>query len=224
MLREATGLQRVGDRIVGVIHEGGVVSCQNVILATGAWVYHSRAWIDFPVPVRPLHGEVLHVRLSGKPMDIFVMTARHGPILPRRDGILMVGSIGGVSMTGAEVDTRHVFDPRDERPPEYDLEPKAENRDFMLERAVRVMPAIEDAELVAHLAGVRPLCADRMPLIGAVPGLQGVYLATGHGTKGIHLAPITGQIVADLVLRGQSGLPASIAAFSPDRFAHVHRN
>ena len=225
LLREATGLQREGNRIVGVTYPGGAVSCESVVLATGAWVHRARAWLDFPVPVRPLHGEVLHVRLPGEPMRVFVMTARHGPLLQRRDGILMVGSIGGVSMTGADVDTRHVFDPRDNIPPDFDLEPKAANRDHMLERAVRVMPAIEEAQLVAHLAGVRPLCADRMPLIGAVPGLEGVYLATGHGTKGIHLAPITGRIVADLIVRGRSDVPVPVAAFSPGRFAYLlHAN
>jgi len=54
---------------------------------------------------------------------------------------------------------------------------------------------------VAHLAGVRPLSADRMPLIGPVPTIEGVYLAAGHGTKGIHLAPVTAEIVAAMVVR-----------------------
>lgn len=219
--REATGLKRRGNRVVGVEYPGGEVACDTVVLAMGAWVGAARAWLDFPVPVKPLHGEVLHVRLPGEPMRVFVLTARHGPLLPRRDGILMVGSIGGVSMSGMDVDTKHVFDPHDEGPWEFDLEPKTANRDFMLERAVRVMPAVEEAELIAHLAGVRPLCADRMPLIGPVPGLDGVHLATGHGTKGIHLAPITGRITADLVVRGRTDVPVPVEAFSPERFAFL---
>ena len=81
------------------------------------------------------------------------------------------------------------------------------------------MPAIENAELVSHLAGVRPLCADRMPLIGPVPGWWGVSLATGHGTKGIHLAAITGKAVAQLIVYGKSDLPVPLEALSPARFA-----
>ncbi|MBI4336584.1 MAG: FAD-dependent oxidoreductase [Chloroflexi bacterium] len=219
LLREATGLQAQGDRVTGVKYPGGVVECGAVVVAAGAWSAIARGWLNFPIPVRPLHGQVLHVRLRGEPLRLFVLTARHGPILQRRDGILMVGSIGGVSMSGLDVDKVHVFDPRDQGPWEFDLNPSAWGKSFMLEKAVHVMPELENAELVAHLAGVRPLCADRMPLLGAVPGWRGVFLATGHGTKGIHLAPVTGRIMADLVLRGKTEAPVPVEAFSPARFA-----
>jgi D-amino-acid dehydrogenase len=89
----------------------------------------------------------------------------------------------------------------------------------MIERAVRVMPALQDAELVAHLAGVRPLCADRMPLIGPVPGLEGAWLATGHGTKGIHLAPVTAQMIGDYIVRGAPAADVPATTFLPERFA-----
>jgi glycine/D-amino acid oxidase-like deaminating enzyme len=80
------------------------------------------------------------------------------------------------------------------------------------------MEAMADAELIGHLAGVRPLSADRLPIIGPVPGLHGVILATGHGTKGIHLAPITARMVAGLVT-GAQDREAMSEAFLPDRFA-----
>ncbi len=83
------------------------------------------------------------------------------------------------------------------------------------------MPALEDAEVVDHLAGVRPLSADRMPLIGPVPGWDGVYMATGHGTKGIHLSAITGRLVADLMVRGDTDVPVPVDAFSPLRFSYL---
>lgn len=86
----------------------------------------------------------------------------------------------------------------------------------MLECTLRIMPAMEDATLVAHLAGVRPLSADRLPIIGPVPGREGVYLATGHGTKGIHLAAVTAKIVRDTVVTGQRS--SEYEAFLPSRF------
>ena len=57
-----------------------------VILAGGAWMGGVASWVDFPIPVRPRHGEVLHARLPGDPIRLFILTARHGPIAPRRDG------------------------------------------------------------------------------------------------------------------------------------------
>ena len=121
-------------------------------------------------------------------------------------------------MSGMDVDAKHVFDPWDRSPPLFDLAPREENAQVMIERALKVMDAMQDAELIGHLAGVRPLSADRMPIIGRVPGLRGVILATGHGTKGIHLAPITARMVAGLVTGAQDS-EAMSEAFLPDRFA-----
>ncbi len=216
---EAIGLVREGDRVVGVEHRRGTIECDHVVLAAGAWVGEAASWLGTPVPVRPLHGEVLHARLPGDPVQAFILTALHGPILPKRDGTLMVGSIGGVTMSGMDVDAKHVFDPLDTTPPDFDEGPTQVGRDTMIERAVRVMPALVDAELTGHLAGVRPLSADRMPLIGPVPGLEGAWLATGHGTKGIHLAPITAQMIAGYITRGRPEAEVPAEAFLPERFA-----
>src|SRR5450759_1072696 len=174
LLRGLTGLIREGDRVVGIEHSGGRIACDTVVLAMGAWVRQAEAWLNWPIPVRPLHGEVLNVRLPGPPLQAFILTARHGPILQRRDGIVLVGSIGGVTMSGMDVDAKHVFDPYDTSTPVFDMAPREENAEFMIERALKVVPAIAEAELVAHLAGVRPLSADRMPIVGPVPGTRGV--------------------------------------------------
>jgi glycine/D-amino acid oxidase-like deaminating enzyme len=122
-------------------------------------------------------------------------------------------------MSGMDVDAKHVFDPLDTTPPVFDEGPTQAGRDMMIERAVRVMPALADAELTAHLAGVRPLSADRMPLIGPVPELEGAWLATGHGTKGIHLAPVTARMIADYVTGGEPASDIPARAFLPERFA-----
>ena len=44
-------------------------------------------------------------------------------------------------------------------------------------------------------------------------------LATGHTTKGIHLATVTGKVIADYILRGVTEVPVDMQAFLPDRFA-----
>ena len=49
-------------------------------------------------------------------------------------------------------------------------------------------------------AGLRPLSADGLPLIGRAPGQEGLFVATGHGKLGITLAPATGAALAPLVL------------------------
>jgi D-amino-acid dehydrogenase len=64
-------------------------------------------------------------------------------------------------------------------------------------------------------AGLRPSTSDGLPLIGAVPGLDRAYLATGHGMLGVTLAPATAALLAPLVLEGRS--PPELAPFDPAR-------
>lgn len=72
----------------------------------------------------------------------------------------------------------------------------------------------EDVEL--EWVGLRPYPPDGLPVIGPAPGRKGLYVATGHGRMGITLAPVTGKLVADLVLDGIS--PPELEPFRAERF------
>lgn len=64
-------------------------------------------------------------------------------------------------------------------------------------------------------AGLRPMTADGLPLIGRAPRLPGAFVATGHGMLGVTLAPATAALLAPLVLDGRED-PA-LAPFRPTR-------
>lgn len=64
-------------------------------------------------------------------------------------------------------------------------------------------------------AGLRPATPDGLPLIGALPGLDHIYLATGHGMLGVTLAPATANLLAPLVLEGR--VAPELTPFDPAR-------
>jgi D-amino-acid dehydrogenase len=70
-------------------------------------------------------------------------------------------------------------------------------------------------ERVVPWAGLRPATPDGLPLIGALPGHDGVFLATGHGMLGVTLAPATAALLAPLVLEGRAA--PELAPFDPAR-------
>ena len=74
-----------------------------------------------------------------------------------------------------------------------------------------------DVEL--EWAGLRPYPPDGLPIVGAVPGQDGLFLATGHGRMGITLAPATGKAVAALVTEGT--LADELRPFGVDRFTRA---
>ncbi|MCH8062194.1 MAG: FAD-binding oxidoreductase, partial [Chloroflexi bacterium] len=209
VLREVTGLMIDGHRVRGVHTQSGDIFGDMVVVAAGEWSSRFGDWLEFDVPVRPLKGERLMLRYGGPPLPVLISSPKRGHMISRLDGLLSVGSTGGRD-----------YD-RKEPLPEYESNsgPTESARLELLQRAVDVFPELEDAELVEQLAGSRPLSPDRLPIIGPVPGWDGVMLATGHSTKGIHLGPITGRIVSELIVRKGNEVRADMDAFLPDRFA-----
>jgi D-amino-acid dehydrogenase len=64
--------------------------------------------------------------------------------------------------------------------------------------------------------GWRPMTSDDIPIIGAVPGRDGVWLATGHGMMGIGMSTGTGQLIADLITGRKPAIDP--APYAPARF------
>jgi D-amino-acid dehydrogenase len=63
---------------------------------------------------------------------------------------------------------------------------------------------------------LRPTSLDDSPLLGPLPGIDNVFVATGHGANGLLLGPVSGALVADLVLGREPEL--DLKPFSPARF------
>jgi D-amino-acid dehydrogenase len=68
-------------------------------------------------------------------------------------------------------------------------------------------------------SGLRPMSPDDLPVIGRVPEIGNLYIATGHGMLGLTAAPATGKLIAEMVCN----LPPHIdpKPFSMDRFRHL---
>ena len=209
LYREVTGLIGNGPTVSGVKTASGDIHCGAVVVAAGTWSRAFTRWLEFPVPVRPMKGERLLLSYPGEPLPVLISSPKRGHMISRLDGLTSVGSTGG-----RDYDRKELFWGE-----EFDRQPTETARLELLQRAVDVFPDLERAELVQQLAGSRPLSPDSKPIIGPVPGREGVLLATGHTTKGIHLGPVTGRIIADYVCRGSTSLVSDMAEFLPDRFA-----
>jgi len=140
---------------------------------------------------------------------VLISSPKRGHMISRLDGFLSVGSTGG-----RDYDQDQLYQGED-----MDRVPTETARVEIMQRAIDVFPDLENAALVEQLAGSRPLSPDRVPIIGPVPGKEGVVLATGHTTKGIHLGPSTAKAVAEYIQGGCKQVPESIKLFLPERFA-----
>ena len=194
-----------GDRVTGVALDGGDgagVEAATVLLAAGAWSA-SVAGVPDHVrpPVRPIRGQVLTLRQpSGDPL-----IARTVRGIVRGSSIYLVPRDDGRVVIGATVEERG-----------FDTTPTAGGAYELLRDALAIVPGLDDAELVAVRAGLRPGSPDDLPMIGP-SGVEGLVVATVHHRNGILLTPVTAEAVAALLTGG--AVPAEAAACDPRRFA-----
>ncbi len=198
VLREGAGVDRLltdGDRVTGVAIGGEAVRAGEVVIANGAW---ASAWSDTlhtPIPVRPVRGQMVALRTAGTGLRN-VVSSSEGYLLTKPDGLTYVGTT--VEDAG------------------YDARPTAAGIAGLLAMVPRIAPRLADATFASAWAGLRPGTSDGLPLLGRLPGWHGVTVAAGHFRDGILLAPITGELVADLLARRRPRLP--LDAFDPARF------
>jgi glycine oxidase len=185
---EVTGFLKVPGKIHGVRTGQGDLQAEVTVLAAGAWSGELGGLLGISVPVRPVKGQML--LLGTEPDSIPNMILhREEYVVPRADGKVLVGSTVEEAGFDKSVTVRSIR--------------------FLLQRAVEICPELEEAPLLGTWAGLRPGSPDRMPLIGAVPDLHGLFLATGHYRIGILLGPLTGRIMRDEILRRSSESIAS---------------
>jgi glycine oxidase len=191
-----TGLRREGGRVTGVILERDEVACSAVVLALGPWSGETSAWIDTPIDVRPLKGQILRLQAPGLPVACSVGWG-HNYATTKTDGLLWAGTT--------------------EEEAGFDEESTVEARDEIGAALMRMLPTMADAQVVYQTACLRPVTSDGLLVLGRVPGIEHVYMATGAGRKGILYGPAMGRAIADLILTGSTKI--ALEAFAPGRFA-----
>jgi sarcosine oxidase subunit beta len=202
----ATSLLIEGTQIRGVQTEGGAIHAPIVIVATGPWTRPLMQTIGFDPPIETEYHQVAilknapDVRSAGCAC-IDSVTATYF----RSDGSgkFLVGDFYG----------KRPVDPDNfpQRASETDLEE-------IIERASRRLPKLERAEVMRGVTGVYDMTPDARPLLGQVPGIEGLYLCAGFSGMGFKISPAIGLVMSELILDG-AAKTVDISAFRPTRFA-----
>lgn len=184
---------------------GDSLIANTVVIAAGPWSAQLGGIpADARPPVRPVKGEILRLRADGRhPLPTRSLRALVGGhsvyLVPRADGELVVGATA------------------EERG--FDTTVRAGAVRELLRDARAVYPGVDELELVETLAALRPGSPDNRPIIGKT-AVAGLVLATGHYRNGVLLAPVTADVVADLVT-GRDTDEALLSIASPARLAEA---
>jgi glycine oxidase len=187
------GLEVAGERAVGVRTVGGPIAADSVVLAAGAWS-GSLLPDSGMCPTPPVKGQMVLLR-AGRPLLRGIVEDGLRYLVPRDDGRVLAGA----TEEDAGFDTRTT--------------PGAV-RD-LIDLALRICPALGEAEFERAWAGLRPGSLDHLPYVGPVPGVEGLFLAAGHRRIGLQTAPGTALVMADLIAGRTPRVP--IDALRPGR-------
>jgi glycine oxidase len=180
-----TAMESVPGKMLSVEAGGERFSPARLVIAAGAWSADVGAFLRVKIPVRPDRGEMLAVRGVTRLHQAVLWDDAY--LVPRAGGEIL---IGGTSARG-----------------EWEKTVSAGSLALLVRRAARMIPQLGKAAVVRSWAGLRPLSALRRPIIGPLRGYSNVLLATGHHRSGILLAPITGKLVAELIVSGATSIP-----------------
>jgi len=207
-------LVRAGDGAVrGVaLADGAVVEGDAVVIAMGPWSVLAARWLPLPAVLGYKGHSLIFATGDSIPAEAIFLEYREASgelltpeLFPRRDGTTWVCAI---SSTGPVP-----LDPADVAP-----DAGAHAR---LEALCRgISPVLAAAPITARQTCFRPVTQDGLPLIGAVPGVAGAYVATGHSVWGMLNAPATGEAMSELILDG-AAQHVDLAPFAPARLPRL---
>jgi glycine oxidase len=176
---EVSGFIRDGERVSGVKSSAGEIRGDQVVLAAGAWSGELLGTLGLQLPVEPVKGQMILYKCASDFLSSMVL-AKGRYAIPRRDGHILIGST-----------LEHVG---------FDKTPTDAALESLKASALELIPALADAELVGHWAGLRPGSPEGIPYIGEVPGFAGLWLNCGHYRNGLVLAPASCRLFVDVML------------------------
>jgi glycine oxidase ThiO len=184
-------------KVVGAETSKGKIFTQTVVLATGAWTSLIKLSENaLPLPeVKPIRGQILSFKTAKRLFSKVIYSPR-GYIVPRIDGRILIGAT--VEDAG------------------FDKNITISGTNFLLETALEISPNLANLKIYDKWAGLRPFASDGLPILGAIPKIENLFIATAHFRNGILLAPLTAKILADKIVENLDSKYLEI--FSPQRF------
>ncbi|QIK62705.1 FAD-binding oxidoreductase [Leucobacter viscericola] len=203
-IREGLTAERLGDgaSVVCRAFDGSKTTIRGdkLVLAAGAWttpiLRKSRVR---SAPVVSGKGYSFTVPVEQMPNTLVHSMDRHCVAIPMHGRLRIVGMM------------------------EFGSHPEHLNRqklEVLTRAASGVISGADWQNRTEEWVGARPMTADGMPLLGAIPNRHEVLVAAGHNMHGLSLGPVTGEVLADLVAGREpvvAGKPLDLRPFAINR-------
>lgn len=202
-VRQSTAVQNlttVGDRVTGVkLADGGEISAETVVVATGAWTRPFLAQHGIDVPIRVVREQIVLIDPGVElgPVPVFSDLVSLQYIRPEPDGTVLFGNSDLAAQDSSA---------EDPDPDNYLNRATDDFVDITVDKVGTRFPGFPDASITSSYAGCYDVTPDWNPVISRTD-LDGLVVAAGFSGHGFKIAPAVGRLVADIVVDGRSGDP-----------------
>jgi sarcosine oxidase, subunit beta len=197
----ATGFEIADGRLQAVQTSAGRIETPQAVIAAGPWSGEIARLAGIEVPIRPYRRQLY---FTERPADIpgsapmVVDFASSMYFRPEGPGLLL-------GMTDRS------------EPSSFNTNTDDQFLALLIEQAARRVPTLENVQLLSGWAGLYDVTPDANPILGPLPGVEGLLMAAGFSGHGFMHSPATGQLMAELIVDGRAHT-LDISPFSIDRF------
>ena len=208
------GIRLSSHRVQSVATDNGEIATETVVNAAGVHAPRIAALVDLNVPIEPRRGQLVVTESTGPLISRCMLSAQYiaakfYPDLARKGGGV---SIEPTAHGNFVLGSTREFAGFDKRVTPAGIQHIAAN-------VAAILPALKRMKFIRVFAGLRPYTPDGLPILGRVAGPDGFVMAAGHEGDGIALAPITGELIADLIVDDRTRF--SLEDYKLDRFSPI---
>jgi glycine oxidase len=175
---KVTGFESAGGQVVAVITDNGTIDGEQFLVAGGAWSGKILESAGVSLDIEPVRGQMVLFRTPKRQLHHTIEIGKQY-VVPRSDGRILAGSTEewvGFVKENTESGVRGLID-----------------------FAHRLVPSLKHAEVEKTWAGFRPHAKRGQPYLGPVPGYHNLFIAAGHFRAGLHLSPVTGKLMSQVI-------------------------
>jgi glycine/D-amino acid oxidase-like deaminating enzyme len=198
-------IERKAGTVHGLETSVGFLRAETVLLAAGAWSPPLALTAGRRLAIAIRRGQAMQTRPLPRITHLALIAPQpaggHVALRQLRSGAVTISGFQRPEFVG------------------YDQEPTETTLRLNREAADRALPGLADAEIEMRWAGLNEATLDTLPLLGPDPSTPGLFIATGFSGHGFGIAPAVGELMANLIVSGQTPLP--IQPFRVDRFDHL---
>ena len=172
------------DRVRGISCGEVSMPCEKVLAATGVWTSQLHPLFKKYAHIQPVRGQAIMVQTE-RPLIRSIVKWNQKYIVPLTEHLYALGSTT-------------------EKESGFSTNNTPEGIQQILTATTQAVPALSGAGISKFWAALRPAALDSKPIVGKMPDVEGLFVASGHYKTGFGFAPLTSQAVAELMTSGES--------------------